>query len=204
MIAMAKFTRNTLEDHTQILGSLLPAGKLFDQKNFPDSILHKLITAHSKEPVRIEDKIATVAEEHDIFNTTLFIEEWESAVGIPDGCFTIAPTLEERRANIIIKIRASGVSTKEDFENIASLLGFVVTVTPMQDEIIPPIFPPFFPGRPPASRFIMIVRGVGIIPNVPPLFPPFFPSGQGQQSILQCIFELLKPANTTIIFSNIE
>jgi len=199
---MVKFNRNTLVDHTQISVSFLPLGKLFDQKNIPDSNIHNLFTAFSKEFVRDENKIATVAEEHNIFNTTLFIEEWESAVGIPDACFTIAPTIEERRANIIIKLRASGVSTQEQFEEIALLLGFVVTVTPLQDEAFPPYCVPFIPTKSPASRFIMVVRGDGIIPEVPPYDVPFTPAAIGQQSILQCIFGILKPANVGILFFN--
>jgi uncharacterized protein YmfQ (DUF2313 family) len=201
-MSMKKFDRFLLDAHTKALANMFPRGKLFDQRHKPDSNLRKILEAFAKETQRVENQIATVAEEHEIFNTTLFIEEWESAVGIPDACIPVAPTIQERRNNIIIKIQASGVATKQDFENIALLLGFVVTVTPLQDGAFPPYDVPFIPTKSPASRFIMKVVGDGIIPEVPPYDVPFTPAAIGQQSVLQCMFELLKPVNVTVLFFN--
>lgn len=196
-----KFDRFTLEQHTQVLCDLFFGGKLSEARNINGSNLRKLFIGLAKEFQRIESTIATIAEEYDIQQTTLLIEEWESAIGIPDDCFPIANTIEERRNNVLAKLRAAGTVTENDFISLAALIGFTVTITPLQD-IAFPVYPvPFYPTKAPASRFVWIVSGANVIPEVPPYNVPFTPAG-GAQSILVCLFNLLKPAFTRIIFQN--
>jgi len=187
------------EDYAQSLANLIVDGKLTLAKNIDDSTFRKLLRGLSIEHRRMAEQLNLVSNDYYIPETTQLIEKWESAVGIPDECISVANTLDERRDNILLKLRASGTTTVEDFEEIALLLGFIVTITPLEDVALPPYDVPFIPTRAPASSFIVLVTGANIAPFYPPYDVPFLPSG-GAQSILECIFNLLKPANMIFVF----
>jgi len=53
-----------------------------------------------------------------------FLDEWERALGIPDDCFDLANTDDERRINILTKLAALGVQT----EHLVSLSFFRLTL----------------------------------------------------------------------------
>lgn len=78
------FKRHTQEEHANALAAYLPNDENFAAKGIDGTKLRQLLLGMAIQPKKAEDILALVWEELDPSKTSLFIEEWESAVGIPD------------------------------------------------------------------------------------------------------------------------
>lgn len=118
--------RHSETEMLQSLAAYLPGGELFQAAFVPGSNFNALLAGLSGELLRAENFLFLYNSEFIPDETTVFIEEWESAVGIPDDCFltTSTETNEVRRRNILVKLASLGVQTVDDFENLAVLMGF--------------------------------------------------------------------------------
>lgn len=195
------FGPHTKEEQTKSLADFLPNGKVFGGKLQDGTTLNRLLLGLGVEIFRAENKMNELGVEHDIAETTLLIEEWESALGIPDDCFDQDGTLEERRNQVITKLTALGISTREGFEALAAQFGFVVRVgSGAEFGIFPLPFPFIFFKYPIDARFTMVVDfDKDQFPNVFALdFPIEFSSSI--VNVVICLFEKLKPANVCLLF----
>jgi uncharacterized protein YmfQ (DUF2313 family) len=57
------------------------------------------------------------------------LPEWEAALGLPDPCAGVAPTLQARQAQVVARFASSGGQSIPYFINYAKNLGYTVTVT---------------------------------------------------------------------------
>lgn len=196
------FTRHTKEQHADVLADYLPNDDLWAAKKISGTKLRQLLLGLAILPQQAEDKLETVWEELDPSTTTIFINEWESAVGIPDDCFPGTGSIEDRRTHVVIKLSAA-VQTAGDFEALALLLGLVVTVkSGITESTFPFTFPILFFGSEKEARFTMVVEFTDLLSGVfPYTFPMIFPDDRIET--IRCIFNRLKPANTQIIFKQI-
>lgn len=197
------FKEHSLEEHAQSLADYLPGGKLFIAKNTNGTNFRKYLRGLSYELQRFESALIEVTSEYDPRTTTEFITEWESSVGIPDDCFPGTGSLDERRRDVITKFMAIGVSTAQDFIDLAAFMGYEITIEHLADgTYYPPYNVPFTPmiGIP-YNRYVWIVIGANVIANIPPYNVPFSLTSSTQTK-LQCFFNKLKPAHTLIIFRN--
>ena len=196
------FDKKNIDIQREILAKFYPNGTLMFGKNIEEKNLFKFIKGLAPELERVDNLMNAIIFNHFIPQTVNLIEEWESAVGIPDSCFSNDGTLEQRRANVILKLANMNVQTLADFINIGILLGFPdIEIYPLRDRAFPPYQVPFIPQAVSNSRFIFVVEATNAIPNVPPYDVPFIP-GNGSGGLLVCVFNKLKPANTKIIFLN--
>ena len=200
---MALFERRDLDQYTNSLADYLPGGCLFASAHISDSNFRKLLQGMAGELFRANGLLIEYSEQIIPDQTTKFIEEWESTLGIPDDCFTGTGTIDERRTDILVKLAALGVQTAEDFVDLATILGATVTVTPGIDEIsFPLIFPILMFETLKEARFTIVVQfTVQAANRFPFVFP--FTFGDSTIAILECLFTKLKPANCDIIFSQI-
>jgi uncharacterized protein YmfQ (DUF2313 family) len=188
---MILFNSPSVEDQAQILADHLPNGELFQAKNIPDSVYRSFLRGIGASNKDVSDLLALFSYEIDIPTTTYFLEEWERTLGIPDGCFSGTGTLEERRRDVMVKLASLGVQTESDFENVALLFGYVVNVY-SQAEIVA--------GQ--DAKFTIVIQYTTDEPNAfTYTFPIFF--GDESITILECLFNKLKPANCRIIFEAI-
>ena len=194
------FKRRTLSAYADSLAAYMPGGSLFASKNIADSNFRKLLLGMAGELFRSNGYLKSYSEEMLPDETNLFLGEWESALGIPSGCFVGTGTNDERRRDILTKLAALGVQTVNDFESLALVFDKVVTVTSLSEESFPPFDVSFNPVGLPGARFIIVVEGVDLVGDVPPYDVPFN-LGVGE-SILECLLRRLKPANCEIIFRN--
>lgn len=199
---MVAFDAGTLETQTQGLADLLPSDRPFYAKNFSASNLRKLLRGLAQEVWRAEKRVEDISIQTNIFETVDLIQQWESAVGIPDDCFPNTGTLAQRRINILAKLRANGVATKEAFIELALFMGYVIEIVTFGDVAYPPYDVPFYPVNLPLGRFIWLIKGYGIAPFTPPYDVPFTPMVGSE--IIPCFFSKLKPANTILLFQNLE
>lgn len=196
------FKQKSLEDQTNSLALFFPEGKTFESKNISLSILRLYLEGLSGELKRVYDGMNDLSCDYDITQTTELLPNWESAVGIPDECFPGTGTLAERRNHVLIKFAKMNVQTAEDFQDLAVALGFTdVIVTPLQDVAFPPYDVPFTPTLAPSSRFIINVVGTNVVSEVPAYDVPFTPAANSS-SILQCVFDIVKPANCIVNYIN--
>jgi uncharacterized protein YmfQ (DUF2313 family) len=197
---MAFVESRTKTEQTDVLAQYLRDDKLHLSKNIEGSNLRKVLIGLACEWLRTRDKIDEMYEEYDINSTTQYIEEWERVVGIPDDCINNAGSLEDRRQNILLKLAGVNVTTAKQFENLAALLGFTVTVeTGVETSTFPMTLPFILLSEAEAPFVIVVTLDASLEPSGLPLTLPFTLSEQAPE-ILQCFFEKLKPANTTVIF----
>jgi len=192
------FERRDKEQYTDSLSAYLPGGELFAARFDNKSNLYKLMRGLACELFNANGFLI----EYDILpdKTEKFLDEWESTVGIPDDCFDGLGDLNTRRRDILVKLASSGIQTDQDFIDLALVFGKEVTVESAAENAFPPYDVPFTPVSLPEARFLIIIQGVNLISGVPPYDVPFTP-GKGE-SLLECIFNKLKPANCSILFRN--
>ena len=188
------FSSKTLEECTESLARYHPNGKLFTAKNLPDKNYYKFLSGLSEEICRAQDQLIVFLQEVLPDQTTLLIEEWESAVGIPDDCYDADGVTAERRRDILSKLASSGLQTAQDFVDFGELFGFngvdfgFLVVEPGID------------ATPTLDRFtIKVTFPLASATVFPYTFPFIF--GGPIQSLVQCLFERLKPANCAIVFA---
>lgn len=197
------FRDKTREEHADSLSHFLPSGKVFLTSRMPVTRLRGLLLGLAEELYRVENTLNTITYEHQIDQTTLLIEEWEKALGIPDDCLKGGGTIEERRRLVLIKLTALSAQSVEDFIRIAGLFGFEIEVIPGACRGIFPIdcgFPLIFYQYPQDARFDWIVIFKRI--TDPCVFELPFPvcfSTTGY-NLMICLFNKLKPANTHILY----
>ena len=194
------FENHTLEEHTQALANNLPNGRAFESKNIDDSNFRDLIRAFAPEIKRFEDTYLEVSKEHDINDSDVYLSRWEKSMGIPDDCFPATGSLSDRRSDVIIKLACMNVSTREDFISIAAKIGFTVEIESLAEACSFPLTFPFpFCGTDKENRFTMVVRILSgpSLDGYPFTFP--FEFGDPRSSILECIYDKIKPANVKLI-----
>jgi len=201
---MTLFKQHSVEDHADSIAAYLPSGELFKSARITDSNFRKLLLGISHELFTAEGYLITAAKEYDIRTTTLFIQEWESALGIPDDCFKGDGTIVERRAHVLIKLIARGTQTAEDFIEMGNLLGLNLVVNAGIDLMrFPFTFPIFFFDNEKHARFSIVITDVSGVGSVFPLILPFT-LGETTATKLICFLKKLKPANVELFYFNIS
>ncbi len=197
---MTLFTLHTRDEHTKVLADYLPGGVVFGGKTDETTTLYKLLLGLAEQSRLIEENLELTFEEFDITTTTDFLEQWESALGIPDDCFPGTGDIETRRLHVNTKFLADQVVTDDDFVAVAAAFGIDITVTNGLDALddFPYTFPMTFPDVQ-TARFTMIVEfTVTEALRFPLVFPITF--GEDIIEILKCLFRNLAPANVDVVF----
>jgi uncharacterized protein YmfQ (DUF2313 family) len=200
---MSLFKQHTQDQHRKSLADFLPVGKLFAGKNVSETNLFKLLMGLAAECFRVENNLNLLADEYDIRTTTLLIEEWEKALGIPDDCFTNDVDLETRRQQVLAKFTLS-IDTAESFINLAAIFGYEIEiVTGRSLGVYPLPYPWLYFDSSKTARFTIIVRLAtslkpGVYPFTETLYP--WPYTSDTTNIIECLLTHVKPANCDIIF----
>jgi uncharacterized protein YmfQ (DUF2313 family) len=202
------FPAHSLEENVNTLAAYLPNDKLFAAKGLQNTNLRGLLQGLGGELTTLDQTIANTELGLNLLETQDldFIAAWEVAVGIPNTYFpnTTSLGIEARRNQILIQLRSLGVLTAQDFIDLAALLGIAITIDNGIDMgVFPLVFPlPFF-LNPTEARFIMIVNAPTELR--PSSFEMTFPItfSSTESSILETLFNILKPAPTKIIFNYI-
>lgn len=200
---MSLFDNHTREEHAVTLGQYLPDGPLFEAKKIQESNLFKFLFGLADTQRIVEENLTLTFDDFDFRTTEFLISQWESALGIPDSCFTGTGTNEQRRTAITAKFLSFGVQTEQDFIDIAALYGIIITIQNGFDlvDTFPVTFPFEFPNVK-AARFTMIVNfQVEDSLTFPLTFP--IPFGDDDIEILKCLFRKLAPANVRVIFNEV-
>lgn len=193
----------TQEEQTQSLAHYLPGGRVWAAKNVADTLTRKLLFGLAGELVRVEDLIDEFREEVLPDKTTLFIDEWERALGIPCECFDGIGTVEERRNDVLAKLAMLGIQTAEDIRAlIATVYGLNVTITTPEldpNAVFTYTFPFTFGISEREAKFSIIIDYDDLPAAV--VFPYTFPLPFMNREIrnIECLVRQLKPANVQVV-----
>ena len=200
---MKNYLPLTKEEHTSIMLKYLPSGRVFATKDYKESNLYKLFFGLSGSIKAIDDLFNTNWNNLSILtcDSLPYLELWEASVGIPDKIFpnTSSLSFEERKKQVLVKLRSLGVLNIDDIRNLIALLNIDITIENAQYSVAPPYTPPFIPTSLPEARFVLNVRmGQSIVNNAPPYTPPFIPTGFSSE--VRELLLAIKPSNTQINF----
>ncbi len=200
---MGIFNRRDLEQYTDSLADYLPGGILFASKSVQNSNFRKLLRGMAGELFRSNGLLKSYNDEILPDKTVKFIDEWESAVGIPDDCFKGTGTTDERRRDILTKLASLGIQTRQDFIDVGAILGITIGVeTGSTSSTFPLTFPVTLFNNAKQARFTIIVTfTVPAANRFTYTFPIVF--GGSEIAILECLFEKLKPSNCNLIFKQV-
>lgn len=205
---MANFSRRDIDEYTDSLAAYLPGGELFSAKNINGSNLRSMLRGLAWELYRANGYLREYSSDVIPDQTYKLIDEWESALGIPDGCFSGDGTIDERRDAVLLKLASLGIQTAADFVNLAQSIGYTVSVKAAAPyAIFPMIFPILLIDSPKTARFTILVEYSTAGSVYPPaIFPLTFPFvfGGAQLGVMECLFRRLKPANCDIVFRQVE
>lgn len=111
--------------HSSLL-ALLPPGDALPP-GF-ESNLANVLRVSAKALDRLEELADFVATDFDPRGTTVFLEDWERVLGLPE-CGSLAATTGERRAEVLEKYTRQGTLRGDDLIAAAAILGFTITIT---------------------------------------------------------------------------
>jgi uncharacterized protein YmfQ (DUF2313 family) len=192
-----------LDTQAQRLADYLPGGRIFKAKNLQDSNLRRLLRGIGHELFTADGYLRDFQDDIAPSITEYFIDEWESALGIPDSCFAGDGSLTERRRDIVIKLASLGVQSADDFVELGAMFGVTVTVrSGRYFSVFPLVFPVLLFSTDKESRFTIVVDfTVEAASKFPLTFP--FTFGTEATATLECLFRRLKPGNCDIIFRQV-
>jgi uncharacterized protein YmfQ (DUF2313 family) len=114
-------------DFQQAMLRLAPRGRVW--RRDPSSNLSAVLLALAPTYTRNAEAAAQVLLDASPVTTTNLLSEWESSLGLPDGCTAASPSVQQRQAAVAAKWGARGGLTIAYFVALAAELGFAITIT---------------------------------------------------------------------------
>lgn len=190
--------QHTLYQHTKALGDFLPSGPIFQAAFNPDANLYKFLSGLAVVAQNTENLIHSYQDEFFPDTTNIYLDEWESALGIPDGCFLGTGTASERQRDIVCKILSRGARTLDDIQEIATKFGITISVRKNPISIWPYAWPIAWESAK-VNRNTLYVSLTGA--PVTGAWPISWPHAWGGvESVIKCLIEKIVSANTKVVF----
>ena len=102
---------------------LLPVGIMWPRAT--DTVLHKTVSGLALEFSRIDKRCEAMTREADPAQTLELLEGWERVCGLPDDCDRVlAPTIPERRADVLEVLAGDIDQTPAFYEALAASYGY--------------------------------------------------------------------------------
>lgn len=195
------FKPKSFDVNTQTMANYLPDGELYIGKNIGDSKFRKLLKGLAHEFGRTQEKLWELSEEHNINTTVNLIEAWESALGIPDDCFTNTVSIDQRRLQVIAKFAKMNLTTAQDWINLAKLFGYDIQIIyPENIDRFDYTFDFYFFDDI-NEKFTMIVKFLNANRPEDEFDQIFdFTFQDNNTNMMRCLFDHLKPAHVKVIY----
>lgn len=159
--------------------------------------------------------LAGLVDEMSPYTTSAFLNEWETAVGLPDACLWQATTPDERRAQIVYRLTKRRWTTAQDWHDLASLFGLEIGITPgwyvQRPQLFEYRFPMGFDLFPRLGRFRVYIDVLnhdfaGFEYGAPGTnaavgFPIPFGSTDDAMTRFMCLIDRIRPANVVVIWN---
>ncbi|NDV77092.1 YmfQ family protein [Burkholderia cenocepacia] len=181
--------------------ALLPRGQVWPRD--PDAVQTKALSGLAPSYERNTSRANYLLADAFPGTALELLPEWEASLGLPDPCAGSAPTLQQRRAQVVARLANSGGQSIQFYIDFAKSLGFDVTVTQ---------FTPFRVGQNSAGDAVNSEAWAHAWRvNAPAVTVSYFRAGQSAageplavwgNSVLACEMRSIKPAHTQVIVAN--
>lgn len=168
-------------DFLVALQNLLPRGLVWPRES--TATLTKFISGLAPTYARLAARDNLLLMEALPSSTTELLPEWEATLGLPDPCAGPAPTIEQRRDQVVARFANSGGQSAVFFIAYALTLGYVITIT---------TYTPYTFGMPFGLAMTGEAWAYAWTVNAP--------LAAADNLVLECEFERLKPAHTIVNF----
>lgn len=185
-----------MNTHAELLARLLPPvsydsrGQYIGAALAAEGALLDTALARSNELLREADPRSVLES----------LEDWERVYGLPDPCVGPGQSFEVRRAALVAKVDGQGGLSRQYFIDLAARLGYTITIDELTPHsVISPVNHALY-GT--GVRFTWLVYA--------PATTNFYHSVSGPvnealsvitNNLLECVFQRLKPAHTTVLFN---
>jgi uncharacterized protein YmfQ (DUF2313 family) len=167
------------------LQALMPRGRAWPK--FPEAIQTRLLNAIAAGLARLSLAISGLISDAFPATSINLLTEWELSLGLPDPCAGESPVLQVRQAEVAAKFAYFGGQSVPFFIALAKRLGYIITITE-------------FKGAQ-AHHWQVNAPGVAVIYFRAGISSAGDPLIIGGNAVLECIFNELKPAHTTVSFN---
>lgn len=117
----------TSADYLRAFQALMPRGRVWptDPDAEQTQVVAGLTQIYARNTARANQLLV------DAFPATTYelLPEWEATLGLPDPCAGVAPTIQQRRNQVVARLSNSGGQSVAYFVNFAAQLGYIVTIT---------------------------------------------------------------------------
>lgn len=123
---MASQPLYSVDNYASALQALLPRGRVWPKD--VDALQTALCNGLAPSLERVDAAAQFLLQ--DTFPTTAveLLPEWEESTGLPDPCAGVAPTLQQRQAQVGARLANAGGQSAAFFQTFAANLGFQVTI----------------------------------------------------------------------------
>ncbi|ROH88674.1 DUF2313 domain-containing protein [Stagnimonas aquatica] len=110
------------------LAALLPRGQLWAGL-LGSPLFRNVLQACGDALARVQGDIDRLPVEADPRTTADLLVEWESTVGLPDGCLADGGSIEQRRAAVVSRLVATGGASEDYFLGLAAAYGYTGAIS---------------------------------------------------------------------------
>lgn len=185
-------------DYRAAILAMLPPG--FGVRRDANSTWWGLATGLATEPWRLDGRAAALFAEADPNQAEELLPEWEALLGLPDGCFPAAVTLEARRAAVVAKLTGLAAPTPAGLEALATTVGEPATIleaAPAQAGVLRAGDP--VTGEAWAFAFYVQAGSTTVVDAVAGTFAAGDPLRAWGSKELECAIDAAKPAHTVAV-----
>lgn len=138
----------------------------------------------------------------DAFPATTYemLTDWESALGLPGRCTALAPSIEGRQNQVVQALVDSGGQSLDYFVSVAATLGYTITITEFAQHTVTSSVSAPLNGADWAHAWqVNGLTSTVVYADVnSPVDEPLATWGN---TVLECVFNAIKPAHTQLIFN---
>lgn len=185
-------------DYLRALQALLPRGRVWPRD--PDAKQTAVLSGFTPCFETLTARANHLLVDAFPASTYELLPEWESTLGLPDPCAGEAPTTQQRVAQVVARLVASGGQSIRYFTAVAAALGYAITITQFVPSRFGKRFGTAFGGT--AWAFAWQVNAPTFTINQLQFGGSFgTPFASWGNNVLQCELQRLAPAHTTVSFS---
>jgi uncharacterized protein YmfQ (DUF2313 family) len=185
-------------DYLGALQKLLPRGRVWPRD--PDAQQTAILSGFTPVFARLNARANNLLV--DAFPSTTYelLPEWEETLGLPDPCAGAAPTTQQRVAQVVARLTATGGQSVAYYTTVAAALGYAITITQFVPSRFGKTFGTLFGGT--AWAFAWQVNAptftIAALQFGGSFGTPFASWGN---NVLQCELQRFAPAHTIVLFS---